>query len=610
MDFSNPPDGDGKGLDSVNGADSDAPNRAEIESVLRAIKASQVLARSQRLQSLLDHIVSETLKGHGDKLKECTIAVDVFGRPPSFDPRVDSIVRVQASRLRTHLAAFYKKPPPGLAVRIDLPAGGYQPTFTRIIEASPPAPAAAAKPHDPQAGEPPVPATPRSSAPLPGAFASIAAARPWVMPAILVAASLVLFAIFAVMFLGRPAAIDPARTFDSGRPAGPVIFVARYQLIDGPDYAAALRDGIQIDLIDSLSRFPELTVLGYDTVYGASADDARANPMGADFIVTGSIQASGTTLKVTSQLVGARDNRVVWSEVDESPLQDAAGVLAVQSKIAGQVAGQLGQPHGVIQERLKEELTEDRAISMPDYLCVLESYEYSRAKSRQKHEAVRACLEDVTRRSPRYAPAWAKLSWMYGDEVRYNFNLRVNDLPPTQRALAAANSAVQANSSSAMAYQYLAIAEFQAGDVAGFHESIETALKLNPNNAEILADAAQMLILSDGSDRGRDLAERAIAFNPGHPPWYNQPLAIYHIVHANKAEALRFAEAAAPDGSPLASYILAAALRLNGREADAEATLRELGRKYPNEIIDRARRAEFESATRLPKAVVDLIFGA
>ena len=66
----------------------------------------------------------------------------------------------------------------------------------------------------------------------------------------------------------------------TARPAGPVIFVARYQLISGPAYAATLRDGLQYDLIDSLSRFPELSVLGIDTVYGSSADTARAKGAG------------------------------------------------------------------------------------------------------------------------------------------------------------------------------------------------------------------------------------------------------------------------------------------------------------------------------------------
>lgn len=429
------------------------------------------------------------------------------------------------------------------------------------------------------------------------------------MAAILGAATVALAIVLTVMLTApRPAPADPSRGFATGRPAGPVIFVARYQVVDGPPYASTLRDGLQIDLIDSLSRFPELTVLGYDTVYGSTQEAAQADPHGADFIVGGSIQAAGNQIRVTSQLIHANDNRVVWSEIDDITLNDASGVLEAQSRIAGNVAGQLGQPHGVIQERLKEELTENRALSMEDYLCVLDSYEYSRAKSQPKHAEVRDCLEQVTRRSPRYAPAWAKLSWMYGDEERYNFNLRRNEPPPNERALEAAKRAVQANSSSAMAHQYLAIAQFQAGDIAGFRASIEKALELNPNNAEILADAAQMLILTDGSDRGRELGERAIAFNPGHPPWYNQPLAIYHIANGNQAEALRYAQAAAPDGAPMSVYILAAALRLNGRDDEADAALRGLSSRDDTAITDSARIGEIRESTLLPDTVLDRIF--
>jgi adenylate cyclase len=592
----------------MGGSDSDQPSRAEIGEAMAAIKASRAFAGSQRLQTLLDYIVGETLKGAADRLKEYSIAVDVFDRSSTFDPRVDSIVRVQASRLRGQLAAFYKKPPPGVRVRIEVPPGGYQPTFTRI-ERGLPTPPPSPPEHVVDGEEPPLPAVsrPASTPSITGpAWAAAWAAHPWVMPAMLIAASIALIAVFAFMLTApRPAADDPARGFVGTRPAGPVIFVARYQLIDGPDYAGSLRDGLQIDLIDSLSRFPELTVLGYDTVIGATAESARQDPRGADFIVTGSIQATGSELRITSQLVHAVDNRVVWSDVDISPLDDAGGVLALQTELAGKVAGQLGQPHGVIQERLKEDLTADRAISMGDYLCVLDSYEYSRAKSPARHAEVRKCLEDVTTRSPRYAPAWAKLSWMYGDEVRYNFNPEPNS---KARALAAAQRAVEANSSSAMAHQYLAIAQFQSGDIEGFRRSITMALELNPNNAEIISDAAQMYILSGDPEKGRELADKAIAFNPGHPPWYHQPLAIYHIMKGEKAKALEEARDAAPDGAPIGSYILAAALRLNGLDAEADSVIADLARRFPNEITEPARLPELKAATLLPTEVTDLIF--
>lgn len=347
-------------------------------------------------------------------------------------------------------------------------------------------------------------------------------------------------------------------------------------------------------------------MLGIDTVYGSSPDAARKKTYGADFILTGSVQASANEVKVMSQLVQATDNTVVWSRVDTAQIKDASGILDVQSRIAGDVAGQLGQPYGVIQERLKEDLSESRAVSLDDYLCVLRGYDYSRAKTREKHAEVRACLEEVVKHSPGYSPAWAKLSWMYGDEVRFGFNPLIADPPPFARAREAAEKALAANSSSAMAHQYMALALLALNDDRNARLEIEEALRLNPNNSEILADAAQILIQLGDLDRARTLAEKSITINPGHPPWYHGPLAIYHIVKGNKAEALRAAEEGAKDGSPVAGYLLAAALRLNGDNAKADQALQSLYAMHPEA---RDNRDELLKRLRLPGTVVKLIFG-
>ena len=449
MDFSGPPEGDGNRPDQVGGIDSGAVGRAEIEAALERILASRHLASSPRQQALLRHITTETLEGRGDRLKEFSLAVDVFGRPPAFDPRVDSIVRVQASRLRALLAEYYTKDGASETVRVEIPAGGYVATFSRATpQARPPVQNSPAK--DDTLGEPPMrkasDASPAAGNPLTG----FAAGKPWLFPVMLGLASLaLLLLIVAVGTLGgRRTADDDVRAV---RAEGPTIFVTQYQLIDGPEFAAILRNGLQYELIDTLSRFPELSVLGIDTVYGSSPDAARKKTYGADFILTGSVQASANEVKVMSQLVQATDNTVVWSRVDTAQIKDASGILDVQSRIAGDVAGQLGQPYGVIQERLKEDLSESRAVSLDDYLCVLRGYDYSRAKTREKHAEVRACLEEVVKHSPGYSPAWAKLSWMYGDEVRFGFNPLIADPPPFARAREAAEKALAANSSSAMA---------------------------------------------------------------------------------------------------------------------------------------------------------------
>ena len=604
MDFSGPPEGDGNRPDQVGGIDSGAVGRAEIEAAHERFLASRHLASSPRQQALLRHITTETLEGRGDRLKEFSLAVDVFGRPPTFDPRVDSIVRVQASRLRALLAEYYTKDGASETVRVEIPAGGYVATFSRATpQARPPVQNSPAKDHT--LGEPPMrkasDASPAAGKPLTG----FAAGKPWLFPVRRGLASLaLLLLIVAVGTLGgRRTADDDVRAV---RAEGPTIFVTQYQLIDGPEFAAILRNGLQYELIDTLSRFPELSVLGIDTVYGSSPNAARKKTYGADFILTGSVQASANEVKVMSQLVQATDNTVVWSRVDTAQIKDASGILDVQSRIAGDVAGQLGQPYGVIQERLKEDLSESRAVSLDDYLCVLRGYDYSRAKTREKHAEVRACLEEVVKHSPGYSPAWAKLSWMYGDEVRFGFNPLIADPPPFARAREAAEKALAANSSSAMAHQYMALALLALNDDRNARLEIEEALRLNPNNSEILADAAQILIQLGDLDRARALAEKSITINPGHPPWYHGPLAIYHIVKGNKAEALRAAEEGAKDGSPVAGYLLAAALRLNGDNAKADQALQSLYAMHPEA---RDNRDELLKRLRLPGTVVKLIFG-
>ena len=69
------------------------------------------------------------MAGRGEQLKEFVIGVEVFGKGPSFDPRNDPIVRVQARRLRAQLARYYHEEGQADETLIELPKGGYTPVF-------------------------------------------------------------------------------------------------------------------------------------------------------------------------------------------------------------------------------------------------------------------------------------------------------------------------------------------------------------------------------------------------------------------------------------------------------------------------------------------------
>ena len=102
--------------------------RAELQAVL----GSAVFTRSPALSHLLSYLCEKTFAGETDQIKEYSVAVDVFDRPESFDQDTDSIVRVQANRLRKRLSEYYAREGAGHEIHIAIPVGQYVPMFQRV----------------------------------------------------------------------------------------------------------------------------------------------------------------------------------------------------------------------------------------------------------------------------------------------------------------------------------------------------------------------------------------------------------------------------------------------------------------------------------------------
>jgi serine/threonine-protein kinase len=104
---------------------------------LNRIISSKAFRQADRLKRFLSYVVAETISGRGDRLKEFAVGVEVFGKDTSFDPRNDPIVRVQARRLRAQLARYYREDGQEDELVIEMPKGGYAPTF-RPLKSAPP----------------------------------------------------------------------------------------------------------------------------------------------------------------------------------------------------------------------------------------------------------------------------------------------------------------------------------------------------------------------------------------------------------------------------------------------------------------------------------------
>ena len=106
----------------------------QIRDQLERVVSSDGFSRSARMVHFLRFVVTEAIEGNGHKLKEYVVALEVFGRDASFDPKTSAVVRVEASRLRHRLQEYFLGPGRNDPIHIALPAGSYVPNFSSGAE--------------------------------------------------------------------------------------------------------------------------------------------------------------------------------------------------------------------------------------------------------------------------------------------------------------------------------------------------------------------------------------------------------------------------------------------------------------------------------------------
>jgi len=96
---------------------------------IQRIVASKAFKTSEVHRNLLNYLAEKSLGGEAQNLKEYTVGLDVFGKPASYDPRQESVVRMHVGRLRQKLAEYYRTEGLEDSIIVDLPKGGFALTF-------------------------------------------------------------------------------------------------------------------------------------------------------------------------------------------------------------------------------------------------------------------------------------------------------------------------------------------------------------------------------------------------------------------------------------------------------------------------------------------------
>ncbi len=193
-------------------------NRETVLEEIERLSSSAALHNSESLCKLLRYLADQSLQNPGTTLKEYQIATEVFHRSSDFDPQLDSVIRVQAGRLRTKLASYYSSDGEDDRIIVDLPKGNYTLHFRENPRRAKPAESAAEA-----AGEdhavPPLPAKAEVLRRPPLQF-------PLLVPVLAVLLALALAAI-AVLLTGRKSVVAAPSVLNSA-PAPYRLFWGRF----------------------------------------------------------------------------------------------------------------------------------------------------------------------------------------------------------------------------------------------------------------------------------------------------------------------------------------------------------------------------------------------
>lgn len=456
--------------------------REEVLQSLERVLDSQIFASSQQLQSFLSYIIHQKLDGKADGIKAYTIAVDALNKPESFDPQLDPTVRVLAGKLRNALQIYYADEGDNESIKFEMPKGSYRPE----IKANP------AKPVETHSNDVPTKET--------------ESGRWWAIPTVIG-----IIAIVTAVTL-RLSLIEDAP--DKHKAHAPIIAIAEFKNISGEADLDGFNSGLRFDLVSELSRF------SWISTYAEKSDleDISPSNVQADYVLRGSLTAANKRIHISYRLESAETGIVQWAQEFDRDFT-SQDIFHIQKETVQAIAVEIGTPGGVLNQ-LEQNRHQQSVGGLNSYLCALRLYDYWKTFAPSTHLEIRNCLEAAIKTDPGYAEAHAALGFIYLHEELLGSNRR-SGYNPLERALAEASKATELDQFSILSKRALYTTNLFNGNIAEFKQIGREAIRVNPNNPELLSDFGNRMAINAGQwEEGLKYSKKALELIPNPPPSY------------------------------------------------------------------------------------------
>ncbi len=336
-------------------------------------------------------------------------------------------------------------------------------------------------------------------------------------------------------------------------------------------------DGLTQDITGELARFKNLFVIASNSAFTYKGKPAKAQDIGRDlgvaYLLEGTVQREQGRIRLNAQLVDTKTGRQVWVErydrggKDLFDIQDSI-IQAVVTRLAVEVDTAEIQKFSV--NGTKNESAYDHYLKGRQIF-----YTYTH----EGNEAAKTEFAEVIRLDPNFARAYGWLGYTHLQDIQEGWTDNVEK--SAALALALATKGVDLDPDDY--YTHWNLASIYAGrkDMERALKEYNRALALNSNDADLLAEMADLFSYKGEPDRAIEQIERAKSLNPKYPDWYDWSLGFAYFQKRQYADAVAALERM-PD-PPNTAYLLLAAIKAKlGTPTPLEQIMAHLLSKDPN----------------------------
>ena len=380
---------------------------------------------------------------------------------------------------------------------------------------------------------------------------------------------------------GEEAAVKPAAAV-TAHPEKPSVAVLPFQNMSGDPEQEHFCDGLVEDIITTLSKLSDLRVIARNSsfVYKGRSVDIRdvAKQLGVRYVLEGSVRKSGSRIRITAQLIDAKDGAHVWAERYDRSIED---IFAIQDEITLVLATEMQVKLTDGEQARLHYTTTHNVEAWTSWVQGL--FYFRQAVTSENVNGMRLHWEKALGFDPKSAPLNAMLGFVHFVDARFGWRGDVET--NVSKAHAYAERALEIDPNNADAYVTSAFVSVYRRQYEEAAAAARKAIQLAPGSADTASLAAWALTLAGHPAEAAVQAEKCMSLSPNFPAVYLGTLGDAYRLSGRTREAIAAFEGyhARSPGFGLTDMVIA--YQELGQPDDAKRTAERLLAARPNFTI-------------------------